>query len=190
MFAKDTTRLRRFQKADSFPQRPRVCFSFGLSCGSCRSACCCCYWWNSRTLLHLVSSILSPNVQFCLSSCTSSMSVELVLVVRFPFWIWCLSFALPLAFLESRLASGHHLHSFHFQLTRSDSLQSFGKSNPIATKLLEERHCWRYVPNCKLAVPKKNRCHMHDHCVVDCICQRSSRNVFPLSDIQLPGSQA
>ena len=27
VFVKDTTRLRVFQKADSFPQRPRVCFS-------------------------------------------------------------------------------------------------------------------------------------------------------------------
>ena len=28
-----------------------------------------CYWWNCRTLLHLVSSSLSHNVQFCHSSC-------------------------------------------------------------------------------------------------------------------------
>ena len=34
VFVKDTTRLKLFQKADSFPQRPRVCFSLCLSCDS------------------------------------------------------------------------------------------------------------------------------------------------------------
>ena len=86
------------------------------------------------------------------------MSAELVLVVlvvRFPIWLWRLPFTLPLNFLEmSRLASGHRLRSLHFQLTRSDSLQIFGKNNTIATRLLEERHCWGMHPNCKL-FPRK-----------------------------------
>ena len=36
----------------------------------------------------------------------------------------------------------------------------------------------------------ENRCHVHHHCVFDCICQRSSRSAFPFSDIQLPSSRA
>ena len=44
VFVKDTTRLKLLQKADSFPQRPRVCFSLCLSCDSCLSARCCCCW--------------------------------------------------------------------------------------------------------------------------------------------------
>ena len=50
------------------------------------------------------------------------------------------AFALPLAFLER--VDLHPVVIICVQLTRSDSLQSFGKCNTIATKLLEERHCW------------------------------------------------
>ena len=36
----------------------------------------------------------------------------------------------------------------------------------------------------------ENRCHIHHHCVLHCICQRSFRSASPFSDIQLPGSQS
>ena len=57
------------------------------------------------------------------------------------------TFALSLTFLERV-----NLHPviictpFHFQMTRSDSLQSFGRSDTIATKLFEERDCWHMYP--------------------------------------------
>ena len=35
----------------------------------------------------------------------------------------------------------------------------------------------------------KDRCHIHYCCVLDCICQRSSRRTFPLADFQFPDSQ-
>ena len=38
------------------------------------------------------------------------------------------------------------------------------------------------------AVSKKDPGHIHHHCVLDYICQRSSRSTFPLSDVELPGS--
>ena len=80
------------------------------------------------------------------------MSVLLVLLVRVPFWFLVFAFALPLRLsCESRLAScRHHPHLFHFQLTRSRTLQSLGKNNTIATKLFEERHCLHMYPtaNC------------------------------------------
>ena len=50
------------------------------------------------------------------------------------------AFALLLTFLER--VDLHPVIIICVQLTRSDSLQSFGKCNTIATKLLEERHCW------------------------------------------------
>ena len=80
------------------------------------------------------------------------MSVLLVLLVRVPFWFLVFAFPLPLRLsCESRLASCcHHPHLFHFQLTRSRTLQSLGKNNTIATKLFEERHCLYMYPtaNC------------------------------------------
>ena len=114
------------------------------------------------------------------------MSVELVyvvLVVRFPLWCWFLPLPFLLSFLRESTCICHHLHSFHFQMTRSDSLQSFERSNTTATRLLEERHCWDMHQ--LQTVSKKNRGHIHHHCVLDCICQRSSRSTFPLSDVQL-----
>ena len=103
VFVKETTRLRLFHKADSFPQHPRVCFSLCRSCDSCLSACCCCDWWNCHTLLLRVSSSPSPNVQFSQQFLHVLMSVELVLVVlvvRIPFWFWCLPFPVPLPFFR------------------------------------------------------------------------------------------
>ena len=59
------------------------------------------------------------------------------------FRVLVFAFALPLAFLErvDMHLVCHHARLFIFQLTRSDLLQSFGKSNTSATKLFEERHC-------------------------------------------------
>ena len=41
-----------------------------------------------------------------------------------------------------------------------------------------------YVSNCRLFL-RKHRGHIHHHCELDCICQRSSRSAFPLSDVEL-----
>ena len=64
------------------------------------------------------------------------------------------------------------------QLRRSDSLQSLGISKTIATKLFEERHCWRMYPN------KKTSAMFIITVLLDCICQRSSRSAFPFSSSQ------
>ena len=159
-----TTRLKLFQKADSFPQRQRACFSLCLSCDSCLSACCCCYWWNCRTLLHLSPAVFRPmsssatvlaRVDVCRARVGSAGRAISFLVLVF-------AFALPLAFLESRLAFlSSSLRSFHFQLTRSDSLQTIGKSNTFATKLFEERHCWRMYPTANCSQEKSLCISLH-----------------------------
>ena len=131
VFVKDTTLSRLFQKADSFPQGPLVCFCLCLSCGSCLSAFGGCQWWDCRMLLHLVFS--RPNVQFCHSSCTCwCLYCSCCLCCSCDFLSGfgvCICPSLCLSW-ESRLASCcHHPHMFHFQLTRSDSKVS-GRVTP------------------------------------------------------------
>ena len=133
---RDTTRLRPFLKADSFAPRPTVCLCLCPSCPFCSCSCCC---MSCRVLLHLASSNISPSVPFYHSSCTCCCLCRLC---EFLDGFWCL------------LASCcHYPYLFHFQLTRSGLLQSFGKNDTNATKLSEERDA---LQMCRLhTVPKK-----------------------------------
>ena len=92
------------------------------------------------------------------------------------FLVWVFAFALLLAFLEEgRLSSCcHHLHLFHFQLTRLDLLHIFGKNNTIATKLFEERHCLHMNPtaNC-------SRENLVQYLLLLCVCLTASASTVP-----------
>ena len=55
--------------------------------------------------------------------------------------------------------------------------QSFERTNTTATGLPRRAARLAHVPNCRLFL-RKNRGHIHHHCVLDCFCQRSSRSAF------------
>ena len=94
-------------------------------------------------------------------------SVLLVLLVRVPVWFWCLLLPFSLFFFrESRLAAS------------SAPVPVPADTVGNAPKFREEKHhCNKAVPRavtvCKntylRTVPKTNRCHIHYHCVLDCI---------------------
>ena len=113
------------------------------------------------------------------------MSVELVLVVRFPLWCWFL----PLPFLLPV-----KLHPVIICTRRSIS-RWCGRIRPKVSRGVTplQQGCAKScaVGNCTQlqAASKKDRGHIHHHCVLDCMCQRSSRSTFPLFDVKLPGSQ-
>ena len=72
----------------------------------------------------------------------------------------------------SRLASCcHHPHLLNLQLTRSGMHQSFGRITPF------QQSCSKSGTVCICTqlqlVPKKNRCLIHHHCVLDCIRQNT-----------------
>ena len=71
------------------------------------------------------------------------------LVVRFHFWFWCLPLPFSVPFVRVSTCIHHHLRSFHYLLTRSNSSQSFGNGTTVAIK----RHCWRMYPTATF--PKK-----------------------------------
>ena len=138
VMVKDTTRLMLFQKAGSFPQRQLVCLCLSL-CVVVTDV----IVVGSATWSLAVFRPMTRCLQQFLHVLMCALLVLPLLFVRCLFWFWCLT----LPFSESRLASCcHHPHLFHFHLTRSNSLQSFGKRNTVATKLFEQRHCWRLSP--------------------------------------------
>ena len=116
------------------------------------------------------------------------MSVELVLVVRFPLWCWFLHLPFLLPFLRESTCI---LLSSAFVPFSDDEVgfaPNFRESITTATGLRDELCCWHMYPIAD-CFQEKSGLYIHHHCVLDSICQRSSRSTFPLSDVQLPRSQ-
>ena len=194
MFAKDTTRLRRFQKADSFPQRPRVCFYLLPF-----------LWFLPFCVLLLLLVELSyappPGLQQSLRPMSRAASVvarDDVCRARvgragraISFLDLVFAFALPIAFLEKVdlhpiVICARSISSSHGRIRSKVS----GRVKPLQQSCSKSGTVGDTFPTANYLFLRKNRCQIHDHCVIDCICQRSSRSAFPFSDIQLPGSQA
>ena len=130
---KDTTQLKLFQKAGVvlFRQRPRVCLFLYL----CFYLCFCQHFCrlNCHTLPTGIPAVFRSMPRFAtvlasVDVCKARVGRAISSLVLF------FTFALSFTFLERE----SHLHSFHFQMTRSDSLQSFDRRNTTATGLHEE----------------------------------------------------
>ena len=127
--AKDTTRLRLFQKAEVvlFRQRSLVCISL-----------CLCV-----TLLHRAQC---PGLPQFLHVLVSVELVLVVLVVRFPLWCWFLPlpFFLPFSRESTCILSSSALVPFPDDAV--GFAESFERSNTTATGLHEELCCWHMDP--------------------------------------------
>ena len=132
-------------------------------------------------LLLLLSSAPLPGLQQSFTQCIVLpqflqvlMSVVLVLLVRVPFLVLVFAFALLPSFLESV-----DLHPVVIIRTCSISSRhgrGCSKVSGRTTPLQQSCSMSGTVGVCTQlqTVPNKNRCHIHHHCVFDCICQSSS----------------
>ena len=104
------------------------------------------------------------------------------------FWLRCLPLPFPLPFLRESTCIRSSSALAPFPADTVGFAPKFREEQHHCNKAVRRAALLAYVPNCKLHL--KNWCLFHHHCVLDCICQRSSRSAFSFSDIQIPGSQS